>query len=153
RCGAAVHRRTALLALPRRRPGRARGARAAPHLAADRLGRAAAPLIVMAATAIIGTQWGDEGKGKVVDLLAARADMVVRYHGGNNAGHTLAVKGQKTRLNLIPSGGLHPGKVCVLGAGMVIDPAVLVREIGALRARGYLAEDRWLRVSDQAHLI
>jgi adenylosuccinate synthase len=107
----------------------------------------------MAATAIIGTQWGDEGKGKVVDLLAARADMVVRYHGGNNAGHTLVVNGEKTVLNLIPSGVLHPGKVCVLGAGMVIDPAVLVREIGALRARGYLAEDRWLRVSDQAHLI
>jgi adenylosuccinate synthase len=107
----------------------------------------------MAATAIIGTQWGDEGKGKVVDLLAARADMVVRYHGGNNAGHTLVVNGEKTILNLIPSGVLHSGKVCVLGAGMVIDPAVLVREIGALRARGYLAEDRWLRVSDQAHLI
>jgi len=107
----------------------------------------------MAATAIIGTQWGDEGKGKVVDLLAARADMVVRYHGGNNAGHTLVVNGEKTVLNLIPSGVLHPGKVCVLGAGMVIDPQVLVREITALRTRGYLAEDRWLRVSEQAHLI
>ena len=107
----------------------------------------------MAATAIIGTQWGDEGKGKVVDLLAARADMVVRYHGGNNAGHTMVVNGEKTVLNLIPSGVLHPGKVCVLGAGMVIDPQVLVREITALRARGYLPEDRWLRVSEQAHLI
>src|SRR5262245_61841352 len=107
----------------------------------------------MAATAIIGTQWGDEGKGKVVDLLAARADMVVRYHGGNNAGHTLVVNGEKTILNLIPSGVLHPGKVCVLGAGMVIDPQVLVREIDALRARGYLADDRWLRVSERAHLI
>jgi adenylosuccinate synthase len=107
----------------------------------------------MAATAIMGTQWGDEGKGKVVDLLAARADMVVRYHGGNNAGHTLVVNGEKTVLNLIPSGVLHPGKVCVLGAGMVIDPEILVREITGLRARGYLAEDRWLRVSDQAHLI
>jgi adenylosuccinate synthase len=107
----------------------------------------------MAATAIIGTQWGDEGKGKIVDLLAARADMVVRYHGGNNAGHTLVVNGEKTVLNLIPSGVLHPGKVCVLGAGMVIDPSVLVREITALRARGYLTENRWLRVSEQAHLI
>jgi adenylosuccinate synthase len=107
----------------------------------------------MAATAIMGTQWGDEGKGKVVDLLAARADMVVRNHGGNNAGHTLVVNGEKTVLNLIPSGVLHPGKVCVLGAGMVIDPEILVREITNLRARGYLAEDRWLRVSDQAHLI
>src|SRR4029079_7537591 len=81
---------------------------------------------VMAATTIIGTQWGDEGKGKIVDLLAARADMVVRYHGGNNRGHTLVVNGEKTVLNLIPSGVLHPGKVCVLGAGMVIDPSVLV---------------------------
>ncbi len=92
----------------------------------------------MAATAIIGTQWGDEGKGKVVDLLAARADMVVRYHGGNNAGHTMVVNGEKTVLNLIPSGVLHPGKVCVLGAGMVIDPQVLVREITAL-ARAWLS--------------
>src|SRR5262245_12338947 len=107
----------------------------------------------MAATAIIGTQWGDEGKGKVVDLLAARADMVVRYHGGNNAGHTLVVNGEKTILNLIPSGVLHPGKVCVLGAGMVIDPEVLVGEIEALRKRGYLSDDRWLRVSERAHLI
>src|SRR5262245_62972765 len=92
----------------------------------------------MAATAIMGAQWGDEGKGKVVDLLAERADMVVRYHGGNNAGHTLVVNGEKTILNLIPSGVLHPGKVCVLGAGMVIDPQVLVREINSLRARGLL---------------
>ena len=87
----------------------------------------------MAATTIVGAQWGDEGKGKIVDLLAARADMVVRYHGGNNAGHTLVVNGEKTVLHLIPSGVLHPGKVCVLGAGMVIDPEVLVREIEALR--------------------
>jgi adenylosuccinate synthase len=105
------------------------------------------------ATAIMGTQWGDEGKGKVVDLLAARADMVVRWHGGNNAGHTLVVNGEKTVLNLIPSGVLHHGKICVLGAGMVIDPEILVREITGLRARGYLTDDRWLRVSDQAHLI
>ncbi len=107
----------------------------------------------MSTTAIIGTQWGDEGKGKVVDLLAARADMIVRFHGGNNAGHTLVVNGEKTVLNLVPSGVLHPGKVCVLAAGMVIDPKVLVGEIDALRARGYLAEDKWLRISEQAHLI
>jgi adenylosuccinate synthase len=107
----------------------------------------------MSATAIIGTQWGDEGKGKVVDLLASRADMVVRFHGGNNAGHTLVVNGEKTILNLVPSGVLHPGKICVLGPGMVIDPEVLTSEITALRKRGFLAEDRWLRVSEQAHLI
>jgi adenylosuccinate synthase len=107
----------------------------------------------MAATIVLGTQWGDEGKGKVVDLLAADADLVVRYHGGNNAGHTLVVNGEKTILNLVPAGVLHPGKVCVLGPGMVIDPEILVREVDALKARGYLADDRWLRLSEQAHVI
>jgi adenylosuccinate synthase len=107
----------------------------------------------MPATVVIGTQWGDEGKGKVVDLLAADADVVVRFHGGNNAGHTLVVDGERTILNLIPSGVLHPGRVCMIGPGVVIDPEVLVAEIDALRRRGYLAEDRWLRISEQAHLI
>jgi len=107
----------------------------------------------MPATVVIGTQWGDEGKGKVVDLLAADVDLVVRFHGGNNAGHTLVVNGEKTILNLIPSGVLHPGRVCVLGPGVVIDPEVLVGEIAALRKRGYLAEDAWLRTSEQAQLI
>src|SRR3989441_97311 len=107
----------------------------------------------MPATVIIGTQWGDEGKGKVVDLLAAGADVVVRFHGGNNAGHTLVVNGEKTILNLVPAGVLHPGRICMLGSGVVIDPEVLVGEIEALRKRGYLAEDRWLRISEQAHLI
>ncbi len=107
----------------------------------------------MPATVIVGTQWGDEGKGKVVDLLAADADVVVRFHGGNNAGHTLVVNGEKTVLNLVPAGVLHPGRICVLGPGVVIDPEVLVGEIEGLRARGYLAEDRWFRISAQAHLI
>jgi len=107
----------------------------------------------MPATVIIGTQWGDEGKGKVVDLLAADADVVVRFHGGNNAGHTLVVNGEKTILNLVPAGVLHPGRVCMLGPGVVIDPEVLVGEIEALRKRGYLTDDRWLRVSERAHLI
>jgi adenylosuccinate synthase len=107
----------------------------------------------MRATVVIGTQWGDEGKGKIVDLLAADADVVVRFHGGNNAGHTLVVNGEKTVLNLIPAGVLHPGKICMMGAGVVIDPEVLVGEIAALRARGYLADDAWLRISEQAHLI
>ena len=107
----------------------------------------------MAATVVIGTQWGDEGKGKIVDLLAADADMVVRFHGGNNAGHTLVVNGEKTVLNLVPAGVLHPGRVCVMGPGMVIDPEILVGEIDALRKRGYLTDDRWLRISEQAHLI
>jgi adenylosuccinate synthase len=107
----------------------------------------------MAATVVIGTQWGDEGKGKIVDLLAADADVVVRFHGGNNAGHTLVVGGERTVLNLVPAGVLHPGRICMMGPGVVIDPEVLVGEIDALRARGYLAEDQWLRVSEQAHLI
>jgi len=107
----------------------------------------------MPATVVIGTQWGDEGKGKIVDLLAADADVVVRFHGGNNAGHTLVVNGEKTILNLVPAGVLHPGRVCMIGPGVVIDPEVLVGEIDALRARGYLADDAWLRVSEQAHLI
>src|SRR5881398_330251 len=107
----------------------------------------------MPATVIIGTQWGDEGKGKVVDLLAAGADVVVRFHGGNNAGLTLVVNGEKTILNLVPAGVLHPGRICMLGPGVVIDPEVLVGEIEALRKRGYLAEDRWLRISEAAHLI
>jgi adenylosuccinate synthase len=105
------------------------------------------------ATIVLGTQWGDEGKGKVVDLLSADADLVVRYHGGNNAGHTLVVNGEKTILNLVPAGVLHPGKICVMGPGMVIDPEILVREVDALKARGYLQDDGWLRVSEQAHVI
>jgi len=107
----------------------------------------------MPATVVIGTQWGDEGKGKIVDILAADVDIVVRFHGGNNAGHTVVVNGEKTILNLIPAGVLHPGRICMMGPGLVIDPEVLTGEINALRARGYLASDAWLRISEQAHLI
>ena len=99
----------------------------------------------MPATVVIGTQWGDEGKGKIVDILAADVDIVVRFHGGNNAGHTVVVKGEKTILNLVPAGVLHPGRICMMGPGLVIDPEVLTGEINALRARGYLA-DRGLDV-------
>jgi adenylosuccinate synthase len=102
---------------------------------------------------VIGAQWGDEGKGKVVDLLTEHAQLVVRFQGGNNAGHTLVVGGQKTVLHLIPSGILHPGKTCVIGNGVVVDPAVLVGEIDALKARGFLKEDSQLIISDNAHVI
>ena len=107
----------------------------------------------MANVAVIGAQWGDEGKGKIVDLFARNADIVVRFQGGNNAGHTLVVDGEKTILHLIPSGALHPDKVCVIGNGVVVDPEVLLEEIHALRGRGHLQNDSLLRISEEAHLI
>jgi adenylosuccinate synthase len=102
---------------------------------------------------VLGAQWGDEGKGKIVDLLAERSDVIVRFHGGNNAGHTLVVGGEKTVLHLVPSGVLHHGKVCVIGNGVVVDPVVLLEEVDALRARGFLRREEDLRISEQAHLI
>jgi adenylosuccinate synthase len=102
---------------------------------------------------VVGAQWGDEGKGKVVDLLTHHAEVVVRFQGGNNAGHTLVVEGEKTVLHLIPSGILHEGKVCVIGNGVVIDPAVLVREIEALKKKGLLQNDAQLLISANAHVI
>ena len=107
----------------------------------------------MSNVVVVGAQWGDEGKGKVVDLLTEHAQVVVRFQGGNNAGHTLVVGGQKTVLHLIPSGILHQGKTCVIGNGTVIDPAVLMKEIDALRARGFLADSAQLLISDHAHVI
>jgi adenylosuccinate synthase len=103
--------------------------------------------------AVIGAQWGDEGKGKVVDLFAQNADLVVRFQGGNNAGHTLVVNGVKTVLHLVPSGALHPDKVCVIGNGVVVDPEVLLEEIQRLKERGHLLDDSFLRISEEAHLI
>jgi len=102
---------------------------------------------------IVGIQWGDEGKGKIVDLLAERADIIVRFQGGNNAGHTLVVDGKKIVLHLIPSGILHPGKLCIIGNGVVVDPEVLVEEIESLRGQGFFPDDAMLRVSSEAHLI
>ena len=93
---------------------------------------------------VVGAQWGDEGKGKIVDLLTQDADVVVRFQGGNNAGHTLVVGGEKTVLHLIPAGILHPGKACVIGNGVVVDPAVLVMEIDRLKAKGAFQDDAQL---------
>lgn len=107
----------------------------------------------MPTLAVIGAQWGDEGKGKVVDLLARHSDIVVRFQGGNNAGHTLVVGEEKTILHLVPSGVLHPDKVCVIGNGVVVDPRALVDEIKALRRRGLLRDPQQLRISDRAHLV
>ncbi len=107
----------------------------------------------MANVAIIGAQWGDEGKGKIVDLFTHDADVIVRFQGGNNAGHTLVVDGKKTVLHLIPSGALHPNKLCVIGNGVVVDPEVLIDEIHELKSQGHLQEDALLRISEEAHLI
>ena len=100
---------------------------------------------------IVGAQWGDEGKGKVTDLLAERADAVVRFQGGNNAGHTIVRGDVEWKLHLIPSGILYPGKQCVIGNGVVIDPRVLIDELETLRARR--VDVSGLRISANAHLI
>jgi len=101
---------------------------------------------------VIGTQWGDEGKGKIVDLLAEHADVVVRFQGGANAGHTLVIKGEKTINHLVPSGILQ-NKVCLLGNGMVVDPAVLLKEMDFLSSRGVPVGPDRIVISELAHLI
>ena len=101
---------------------------------------------------IVGMQWGDEGKGKVVDYLTSQADMVVRHQGGNNAGHTVVVNGKQTVLHLIPSGILHERTVCVIGNGTVLDPEVLCKELDNLDAAGCNYKDR-LFISSGAHVI
>ena len=106
----------------------------------------------MAVVIVVGAQWGDEGKGKIVDLLTERANMVVRWAGGANAGHTLVVDGKKHVTRLIPSGVLRAGVTCVLGEGMVVDPTVLVEEVRSFRAQGFLARHQDLVVAARAHL-
>src|SRR5581483_7882932 len=101
---------------------------------------------------IVGAQWGDEGKGKIVDLLTEKANLVVRWGGGSNAGHTLVVDGKKYFTHLIPSGVLRKGVTCVLGEGMVVDPTVLCDEIRTFRAEGLLARDQDLVIAERAHL-
>lgn len=105
----------------------------------------------MSAVVLIGSQWGDEGKGKITDFLAEKADVVVRYQGGNNAGHTVVVDGKEFKLHLIPSGILYPNTTCVIGNGVVIDPEVLLKELAYLKAEGIATEG--LRISDRAHVI
>ncbi len=102
-------------------------------------------------TILVGAQWGDEGKGKVIDVLTSQADLVVRYQGGSNAGHTVVAEGKKHVLHLIPSGILHAGKVCVIGNGVVVDPFALLKEIRMIEAHGLSTADR-LWVSDRAHM-
>jgi adenylosuccinate synthase len=106
----------------------------------------------MSVVAVVGAQWGDEGKGKIIDVLTEEADIVVRSQGGNNAGHTVHIKGQKYILHLVPSGILRKGKVCVIGNGVVVDPVSLVGEIEGLRKLG-IKVDKNLFVSETAHIV
>ena len=103
-------------------------------------------------TILVGAQWGDEGKGKIIDFLTDEADIVVRSQGGNNAGHTVIIGGNKFTLHLIPSGILRPGKACVIGNGVVVDPLDLVRELTGLRKQGITISDN-LFISDCAHVV
>jgi adenylosuccinate synthase len=106
----------------------------------------------MGAVVVVGAQWGDEGKGKIVDIYSQNADLIVRSAGGANAGHTLVVEGEKIIFRLIPSGALNPKTHCVLGQGTVIDPSVLVTELAQLKKRGLFAAERFT-ISDRAHVV
>jgi len=107
----------------------------------------------MSSVVIVGTQWGDEGKGKIVDLLTRYADCIVRFQGGNNAGHTLVVDGKKFIFHIIPSGILYEDKRCMIGNGVIIDPAVLLHEIAELQQKGLPVTPKRLIISENAHLI
>ncbi len=107
----------------------------------------------MANVVVVGTQWGDEGKGKIVDLYSQDANVIVRFQGGNNAGHTLVVKGVQTILHIIPSGILHEGKICIIGNGVVVDPKILLEEIDQLKERKLFPSKTKLFLSQDAHLI
>jgi adenylosuccinate synthase len=107
----------------------------------------------MSSVVVVGTQWGDEGKGKIVDLLTRYADFVVRFQGGNNAGHTLVVEGKKFVFHIIPSGILYEDKMCMIGNGVIVDPGVLIREMDQLQKQGLNVSPDRLMISDRAHLI
>ena len=107
----------------------------------------------MANVAVVGAQWGDEGKGKLVDWLSERADVVVRFQGGHNAGHTLVIDGVTYKLSLLPSGIVRPGKLSVIGNGVVIDPQALLNEIAALKKQGVSVTPDNLRIAENATLI
>jgi len=107
----------------------------------------------MASVVVVGTQWGDEGKGKIVDILTRYADCIVRFQGGNNAGHTLVVDGKKFIFHIIPSGILYADKVCMIGNGVIIDPAVLLTEMDELAEKGLQVTPQRMMISENAHLI
>ncbi|WP_239615427.1 adenylosuccinate synthase [Cohnella mopanensis] len=105
----------------------------------------------MSTVVVVGTQWGDEGKGKITDFLAEKADVVARYQGGNNAGHTILIENKKYKLTMVPSGIFNQNKLCVIGNGMVINPGALVEEIQYIRDNGFSTDN--LKISDRAHVI
>src|ERR1700688_2257029 len=107
----------------------------------------------MANVAVIGTQWGDEGKGKIVDWLSERAEIVVRFQGGHNAGHTLVVSNVEYKLSSLPSGVVRPGKLSIIGNGVVVDPWALLAEIEVMRAKGLTISPQTLKLADNAALI
>src|SRR5262245_4870632 len=107
----------------------------------------------MANVIVIGSQWGDEGKGKIVDWLSVKADVVVRFQGGHNAGHTLVIDGVTYKLSLLPSGVVRPGKLSIIGNGVVIDPAALFKEIDAIREKGVEITPQNLMIAENAALI
>src|SRR5436305_7573426 len=107
----------------------------------------------MANVVVVGAQWGDEGKGKIVDWLSLEADVVVRFQGGHNAGHTLVIDGITYKLALLPSGIVRPGKLSVIGNGVVLDPHHLVEEIAKLEAQGIAVSADHLKIADHAALI
>jgi adenylosuccinate synthase len=107
--------------------------------------------MIMSTVVVVGTQWGDEGKGKITDYLAESADVVARYQGGNNAGHTILIDGKKFKLSLIPSGVFYKDKTCVIGNGMVVNPAALIEEINYIHDNGFSTDN--LVISDRAHVI
>ena len=107
----------------------------------------------MANTILVGAQWGDEGKGKIIDVLTENADIVVRYAGGNNAGHTVIVKGKKSVLHLVPSGILRKNKLCVIGNGVVLDPVGLVSEMDGLMKNGIKVTPKNFVLSETAHVV
>src|SRR3954462_8835214 len=107
----------------------------------------------MANVVVVGSQWGDEGKGKIVDWLSEQADIVVRFQGGHNAGHTLVIDGVTYKLSLLPSGVVRPGKLSVIGNGVVLDPRALLEEIERLGGQGVKVTPQTLRIAENATLI
>ena len=107
----------------------------------------------MANVVVVGAQWGDEGKGKIVDWMSIEADVVVRFQGGHNAGHTLVIDGKTYKLSLLPSGIVRPGKLSVIGNGVVFDPHHFVKEIAAIEAQGVAVTPQNLKVAENAPLI